>query len=137
MRNISRNLLISIAYIAVLMFGLLTQSAQAYAESDNVKTIQMTTGQMPCHQSVDGYSVKGSKCLFAGQASSEICITQAWMLRSEALYPSSNPEFVIMVWRPEIVPVFHTISTASHASPTVRHSRRNGSLAILYCSFQI
>src|SRR3546814_2357851 len=67
MRNVSRNLLISIAYIAVLMFGLLTQSAQAYAESDNVKTIRTATGNMPCHESVDGYSVKGSKCLFADQ----------------------------------------------------------------------
>src|SRR3546814_20420934 len=102
MRNVSRNLLISIAYIAVLMFGLLTQSAQAYAESDNVKTIRTATGNMPCHESVDGYSVKGSKCLFADQTGSDICITPAWMLRSEAPYPSSNPDFIIMAWKPEI-----------------------------------
>jgi hypothetical protein len=136
MRNISRNLLIGIAYIAVLMFGLLAQSAQAGALPGNVNTLQMATGHMPCHQSTDACFVNGSKCLFVGRTGSDICITQAWMPRSEAPYPT-NPEPIAVASRPEIAPVFQTIPSASPVALTIRHSRRNSSLSILFCSFQI
>lgn len=136
MRNVSRNLLIGIAYIAVLMFGLLAQSAQACVLPDNVKTIQMATGPIPCESSTDAYFASDSKCLFADQVSSDICIIQAWMPRTEAQYPST-PEPVVVGGRPEIAPVFQVISIASPASATIRHSRRNASLSILHCSFQI
>lgn len=137
MRNVSRKLLIGIAYIAVLMFGLLAQSAQACALPGNVKILQMATGSIPCQPSADAHFANDSKCLFADQVGSDICVTQAWMPRAEAAYPSSNQGPVIVAWRPKLVPVFPVISIASPAPPTIRHSRRNASLAILYCSFQI
>lgn len=136
MRNISRNLLIGIAYIAVLMFGLLAQPAQACALPDNVKAIQMATGPLPCHTNTDAYLVNGSKCLLANQVSSDICITQAWMPRSETPYPS-NPKPVVVAWIPEMVLAAQAISTVDPGLQSIRHSRRNSSLSIRYCSFQI
>lgn len=136
MRNISRNLLIGIAYIAVLMFGLLAQPAQACALPDNVKVVQMATGPLPCPTSTDAYLVNGSKCLLGNQVSLDICITQAWMPRSEASYPL-NPEPVVLARRPKVVPAAQASLTADPDLQNIRHSRRNSSLSILYCSFQI
>ncbi|MFW7342336.1 hypothetical protein V0R37_12410 [Pollutimonas sp. H1-120] len=138
MRNISRNLLIGIAYIAVLMFSLSAQSAQACTLPSNmqVQALEIATGYMPCQPSADVYSVGGSKCLLADQAGTDICITQAWMPRSEASY-LSYPEFGPVFSRLEIVPVFQTVVTANPTTSTIRRSRRNSSLSILYCSFQI
>ncbi len=140
MRNISRNLLIGIGYIAVLVlvlvFGLLAQPAQACALPDNVQALQTATGPLPCSTSTDAYLVNGSKCLLADQVSSDICITQAWMPRSEASYPL-NPEPVVLARRPEVVPAAPASLTADPGLQNIRHSRRNSSLSILYCSFQI
>lgn len=140
MRNVSRNLLIGIAFIAVLMFGLLAQSAQACTLPSNmqvqVQALQMAAGHMPCPSSTDAYSVSGSNCLFVDQAGTDTCITQPWIPRSETSFPS-YPDSGFVLARPHAVPVFQAVVTAIPTAPTIRHSRRNSSLSILHCSFQI
>ncbi|WP_237174031.1 hypothetical protein [Paracandidimonas lactea] len=138
MRNVSRNLSIGIAFIAVLMFGLLAQSAQACTlpSSMQVQTLERATGHMPCPSSTDAYSVGGSNCLFVDQAGTDTCITQAWIPRSETSIPS-YPDSGFVLARPHVVPAFQAVVTAIPTAPTIRHSRRNSSLSILHCSFQI
>jgi hypothetical protein len=136
MRKASRNLLIGIAYIAVLMLALLAQSAQACASPNNMSVRQITAHHVPCQQATQSNSVGAPQCLVVDQASSDTCITQAWMPRSEAAH-LSNPEPFAVVSKPEITAAPQSVSTVSLLAPPVRHSRRSSSLSILYCSFQI
>ncbi|WP_132582516.1 hypothetical protein [Paralcaligenes ureilyticus] len=136
MKNTWRNVLIGMAYIALLMFGVLAQSAQACPLPKYVQTAQMAAGHMPCQQGMDAHSAVGCNFPANDQTSTRACFTQAWMPSSQTPFPSS-PEPIVVAAGSGAMPVLHTEPTAGPVAATIPCSRRNTSLSILYCSFQI